>query len=194
VEPAEVSLEPWTQPDEHEERRLIERARVDSDAFAELYRRYMRRVFRYLLTYTDSVDDAADLTQHVFLRALEALPAYRHQGVPFAAWLLAIARNAAMDLYRRRRRAIPWDHVSAEWHPFSDSDPEATALQAEGLNRLRLLVAQLDNEKQEMLYLRFAGGLKSAEIALVLGKSEVAVQKALRRTLLQLKERYDAEI
>lgn len=171
-----------------DERALIDRARVDSAAFAQLYRRYVDRVFRYLRTYTENEDDAADLTQHVFLRALEALPAYRNDGAPFGAWLFRIARNAATDAFRRRRRVLPWDHVPPELQPLSPSDPEAASMQREALNQVRILVSRLDPEKQELLALRFAGGLSSREIAVLVGRSPAAVQKELVRIMSALKE------
>lgn len=171
-----------------DERALIDRARVDSAAFAQLYRRYVDRVFRYLRTYTENDDDAADLTQHVFLRALEALPGYRNEGAPFGGWLFRIARNAATDAFRRRRRVLPWDHVPPELHPLSASDPEAASLQREALNQVRVLVSQLDPEKQELVALRFAGRLSSREIASLVGRSPAAVQKELVRIMWSLKE------
>lgn len=171
-----------------DERALIDRARVDSAAFAQLYRRYVDRVFRYLRTYTENEDDAADLTQHVFMRALEALPGYRNDGSPFGGWLFKIARNAATDAFRRRRRVLPWDHIPPELHPLSASDPEAASLQREALNQVRVLVSQLAPEKQELLALRFAGGLSSREIASLVGRSPAAVQKELVRIMWGLKE------
>jgi hypothetical protein len=79
------------------EAELVELARTNLEAFAELYRRYVDRVYRYLCTHVESDDDAADLTQQVFLRALQAMPAYRDEGKPFRVWLFRIARNAATD-------------------------------------------------------------------------------------------------
>lgn len=169
---------------------LVDRARTDSATFGELYQRYADRVFCYLRTYTESEEDAADLTQQVFLRALEALPRYQDRGLPFVAWLLRIARNLATDTFRRRRRLLPWDHVPESLHPLSLSDPEAASLQREVLNQVRVLVGQLDPEKQELLALRFAGGLSSREIALVVGRSQVAVQKELVRIMRSLKEQF----
>lgn len=182
-------------PDELDERQLIAAAQTEVDAFGQLYRRYVDAVFGYLRTYSENDEDAADLTQHVFLRALEALPRYRDQGVPFRAWLFRIARNAATDTFRRRRRTLPWDHVPESLHPFSRSDPERVAMQREALNGLRVLVGQLPSEKQELLALRFAGGMSSSEIALVLGRSPAAVQKELVRVMHLLKEHiHDAAI
>jgi len=176
---------------EIDEARLIDLARGDGEAFAELYRRHLRAVFSYLLTYVDSVDDAADLTQIVFLRAFESLPRYRAAGIPFRAWLFRIARNAALNTFRRRK-PIPWDHVPAAWQPFVDDNPEPASVRREALNQLRVLVAELPPAKQEMLYLRFAGGLTAGEIGAVIDKSEAAVQKQINRTLHLLKERYRA--
>jgi RNA polymerase sigma-70 factor, ECF subfamily len=173
-----------------DEARLVDLARTDEAAFAELYGRYLSRVFRYLLTYAESPDDAADLTQHVFLRVLETIETYEDRGLPFGAWLFRIARNIATDTYRRRRKTLPWDHIPASWQPFTWDDPEATAIHHESLNRLRLLVAQLHPEKQDLLYLRFAGELTAAEIGAVVGKKPAAVQKQLQRTIQFLKEQY----
>jgi RNA polymerase sigma-70 factor, ECF subfamily len=182
-------------PDELDERQLVAAAQTDGDAFGQLYRRYVDAVFSYLRTYSENDEDAADLTQHVFVRALEALPRYRHQGVPFRAWLFRIARNAATDTFRRRRRTLPWDHIPESLHPFSRSDPESVAMHREALNELRVLVGQLPPEKQELLALRFAAGMSSSEIALVLGRSPAAVQKELVRVMHLLKEQiHDAAI
>jgi RNA polymerase sigma-70 factor (ECF subfamily) len=169
------------------EDRLIELARGDPAAFAALYRRYLRRVYRYLLTYAEREEDAADLTQHVFLRVLEALPGYTDRGTPFAAWLFRIARNAATDAYRRRRKAIPWEHVPEALLPLAGQDPLAASIRREALNELRVLVARLDPEKQELLALRFAAGLTSAEIGSIVGKSEAAVKRQLSRTIASLR-------
>src|SRR4051812_38705252 len=74
---------------------LVAAARESSEAFGDLYRLYLPRVYRYLSTRTASPEEAADLTQQVFLRAFHALPGYRAKEAPFTAWLFRIARNAA---------------------------------------------------------------------------------------------------
>ncbi len=90
---------------------LIAAALERRELFGELYDRYMPRVYRYLVTRTASPEEAADLTQAVFMKALDALPKYRTGQAPFAAWIFRIARNAATDAHRRRRprSSIPTD-------------------------------------------------------------------------------------
>jgi RNA polymerase sigma-70 factor, ECF subfamily len=169
---------------------LIERAQADPAAFAELYRRYLDRIYLYLRTRVACDEDAADLTQQVFLQALGALPGYRQRGLPFAAWLFQIARNAVTDSYRRRRSTISWEAMPEGSQPLLEQDVETNILLQERLARLRKLLAQLDPAKRELLALRFAAGLSTPQIAVVVGRSHAAVKKELTRTLQKLKEHY----
>jgi DNA-directed RNA polymerase specialized sigma24 family protein len=77
------------------ERRLIERARTDRDAFAVLYREHYEAIGGYLFRRIGDVHASEDLLGDVFLSALQALPRFEPRGVPFRAWLLRIATYAA---------------------------------------------------------------------------------------------------
>lgn len=186
----------WALPVEQESRlesdeaALVAAAQADPSAFDALYRRYLARVYRYLRAHVGSDDEAADLTQHVFLKALDALPRYRPRGSPFAAWLFQIARRVATDAYRRRRPTVAWDALPEALHPLAEQEPEATILRLEALARLETLLARLDARKRELLALRFAAGLSAPEIAKVVGKRPDAVKKQLSRTIQMLKEQY----
>ncbi len=178
--------------DAPDETALIAAAQADPHAFDTLYRRYLPRIYRYTCAQTANAEDAADLTQQIFLQALDALPAYRARGLPFAAWLFRIARNAVIDAHRRRRHsALAWETLPEALHTSSsDNDPETLLLRRESLGRLHELLAALDGEKRELLALRFAGQLSSSEIATVVGKSPAAVKKQLTRLIQALKEQY----
>src|ERR671925_685301 len=139
---------------ERDESALVLAAQAEPAAFGALYHRYVTRVYRYLRVRTASEDDAADLTQQVFLQALDALPAYRARGVPFAAWLFRIARNAVTDYHRRRRTTVAWDRLPEALRRIDAGDPETAVLRREALARLRFLLVQLDAEKRELLALR----------------------------------------
>lgn len=166
---------------------LVRRAVGDASAFAQLYQHYLPRVYRYLRVRCVDDDEAADLTQQVFLKASEALSRYRERGSPFSAWLFRIARNAATDTARRRRATVPLDSLIESPAP---DDVEAGVIDREAQGRLRELLHALSADERELLALRFAGGLTSREIASVVGASEAAVKKRLTRTIQKLKERY----
>ncbi len=169
---------------------LVRAAQQHPAAFGPLYDRYLDRIHAYLWARTSDAEDAADLTQQVFAQALDALSRYRAGGAPFAAWLFRIARNAATDWHRRRRRTVAWELVPEALHPAAADDPEADVLRRESLIHLRTLLAALDADTREALVLRFTAGLTLAEVGAVIGKSEEATRKKIARALRTLKEQY----
>lgn len=170
---------------------LIQRSKEDPAAFAVLYVRYSPRIYAYLRSKTPTVDEAADLTQYVFERALAKIGSYRERGM-FAAWLFRIARNVSVD-HERSRRPVMLELSSAEQVAGPWGDPYQSAVRAEDLRRLRALVSALSDADRELLALRFAAGLKGREIANLVGRSESAVRKQLWRALRQLKQRYQED-
>lgn len=178
-------------PIDTDEAELVRAAQADPSTFAQLYRRYLSRVYNYVRSRLDADEDAADLTQQIFLQALDALPGYRPRGAPFAVWLFQIARNSVSDFYRRRKTVISWDSFPDALQGQSVfQDIDASLVQQERLARLKTLLARLSPEQRELLALRFAAGLSSPEIARVVGRSPAAVKKQLTRLLHTLKEQY----
>jgi RNA polymerase sigma-70 factor, ECF subfamily len=167
---------------------LIERARRDSEAFGALYRCYLTPVYRYLYRRLGNVHEAEDIAAQVFTEALEGLVAGRYQeGGCFSAWLFTIAAHKLADFYRTRSPLELDDPPSAE-----------TGLQAEvekndDWQRLAKLITHLEEEKQELLRLRFSAGLSFAEIAMLAGRNEAAVKMAIYRSLAWLREHWEAE-
>jgi RNA polymerase sigma-70 factor (ECF subfamily) len=84
---------------------LLPRCREgDEGAWRELVRRHTRRVFALAYRFTGRVDEAEDLTQEIFVKVYQTLDRYRAGDGSFTAWLMAVARNQAIDQYRRRRQ------------------------------------------------------------------------------------------
>src|SRR5665213_592243 len=129
-----------------------------ADAFAAIYQRYVDRIYAYLRSHSNNREDAADLTQQVFLQALTALPRYRPGSAPFAGWLFRIARNCVAGFYRRSRVTVAWDLLPIECHPFDEDTAGGNVLLAEDRAYLRTLLVPLPMETREMLALRFAAG------------------------------------
>lgn len=173
------------QPEElREEEALVEAAKADPVAFEPLYQHYKARIYRYLLLRIGREEDAADLTQQVFLKAMISLRDYKARG-SFAAWLFRIALHTASDTYRRKKTAFSWDSLPEAEQIIGDENPESIFLLRERRVRLREL---LDQRKRELIALRFSAGLNASEIAQVVGKSPAAVRKQLTRILQGLKE------
>lgn len=176
-----------------DEAALIQASQRDIAAFGPLYARYVDRIYTYLCTRTGSArsDDAADLTQQVFLHALDALPRYQpREGVSVVAWLFRIACNAATDWQRRQRPTLSWEAVPEEQHPQAPETADGMALRRDEIVEARRLLAGLDEGAREALLLRFTAQLSLAEVGAVLGISEDAARKRITRTLHALKERY----
>jgi len=174
-----------------DEAELVSAAQAHPSAFALLYQRYLPRVYHYVRARLETDDDAADLTQQIFLQALDALPSYQPRGAPFVAWLFQIARHAVIDRHRRRKNVLSWDALPVAFHtPTGYQDLDARLVHQERLARLKTLLAELDPLQRELLALRFAAGLSAPQIALVVGKRPAAVKKQLSRLLQTLKEQY----
>ena len=162
-------------------------ARSDPDAFGVLYQRHRLAVFRYLRTRTANEDDAAELTAIAFERALTAMPRYRSSGGGVLAWLLRIARNAAIDAGRRTSTVPMLADLADE---RAASTPETAVLDAERHAALGKAVNRLPDVQREALALRYAAGLTARQVGAVIGKSEQATQKLMSRALATLREEH----
>ncbi len=178
---------------EYDESALIERAKRDPEAFGELYRRYVDRIYSYHYRHTGDVQEAEDLTSRTFFRALRALPRYRERGLPFQAWLFRIAHNLVANWYRdrSRRRFVALEDVP----PLSadEVEPHHFVEQGEAEDCLLKLVARLPEDRKTLLILKFVEQMSNAEIGAILNRSEGAVKALYHRTLLALRRMIEEE-
>src|SRR5512138_3213204 len=100
-----------TQTKEQDETDLARQAISNVDAFAELYRRHMTRVYRYHIAHVGNIKDAEDLTSQTFMAALEGIRSFRGSG-SFAAWILGIASKKRLMFFRKNRPEIPLDEAA----------------------------------------------------------------------------------
>jgi len=180
--------------DEHSEAELIERARSDPDAFGRLYEAHYSRILNYIFRRTLDVSLAEDLTSNTFLKALRALPTYRHRA-PFRAWLYRIATNEIRMHWRsqRKRQAVQEDagrQADLERVVFSPSAAETEEerrAQMHRYERVRECLGGLPERYQAVLVLRYFEGLRINEIAHVLGKRAGTVKSLIHRGLKRLR-------
>lgn len=167
---------------------LIKHSRLDPDAFGVLYRRYLPSIYRYLFRRLGNVRDAEDMTGQVFIEALEGIVNKRYQeNGYFIAWLFSIARRRIADFYRKR----PEEELD---DPTAPEPGLLTAIEKnEDLQRLTQLLEQLDEERQELLRMRFSADLSFAQIGQIEGRSEAAVKMMIYRTIEHLRDKWDVE-
>ncbi len=169
-----------------DEASLAREAAVNADAFAELYRRHLTRVYRYHAAHTGNVKDAEDLTSQTFMAALEGIRSYRGEA-PFAAWLMGIASKKRFLFFRGRRPEVPIESALQIPSPSLPTDKAAMSrLRIESISRA---LKQISADRAEALILRFFGELSMAETGRVLNKSEAAVKMLVSRGLQDLRER-----
>jgi RNA polymerase sigma-70 factor (ECF subfamily) len=155
---------------------VVTRARTgDRKAFAELYRRFNRAVHGVVLAKAP-YRDAADLVQDAFATALERLPQLAEPAA-FPGWLLAIARNRAIDHVRGKK-------LTEELAEIPVPAPRAAEV-AEVLAALRAL----PEAYQETMILRLVEGMTGPEIAEQTGLSPGSVRVNLHRGMKLLRER-----
>jgi len=175
-----------TQSTTADETSLAREAAVNADAFAELYRRHITRVYRYHAAHTGNVKDAEDLTSQTFMAALEGIRSFRGDA-PFAAWLMGIASKKRFLFFRGRRPEVPMDAALQIPSPGLPTDKAAfSRLRIESISRA---LKQISTDRAEALILRFFGELSMAETGRVLNKSEAAVKMLISRGLQDLRER-----
>jgi RNA polymerase sigma-70 factor, ECF subfamily len=157
----------------------------DRDALRYLYVRYADHVQAYVYSIVEDLQEAEDITQNVFAKLMRTIRKYERRATPFSAWLLRVARNAALD-HVRQRRQIPYEQVWA-------TEEQHEQIGFERSQCLRAALEQLSPEQREVLVLRHFAGLSPAEIAERLRKSEGCVHSlhyrgrgALRAALLEL--------
>jgi len=169
---------------------LVARAiKRDSDAFGQLYECCLDRIYRYVYYRVNSVTEAEDLTEQVFLKAWEAIDRYEQRGVPFLAWLYRLAHNLVVDHYRGQRQTVPLEDVR-ETEELSE-DIEASVHAQLDAEEVREALQRLSPEHQQLITLRFVEGMSHAEVAQIVGKSEGATRVVQYRALQALARTLD---
>jgi RNA polymerase sigma-70 factor (ECF subfamily) len=178
--------------DAEDERALVEQARVDPEAFAKLYQRYVPRVYAFAFRRTGVVEAAEDVTSAAFERALRNLDSFRWQPGGFGPWLFRIASNELVNHYRHAGRASTerGKIAARRLHDTVPADPaDLVGARAEA-EELLAAMDRLSPRYQQALSLRYLAGLSPAEAATALGTSKATfavvtfrATRALRREL-----------
>ena len=177
-----------SRPDRFDERALVESARRDPNAFAELYRRYVDRIYRYAMRRSNSTAIAEDVTSATFEKALRGLASYRWREPGIGPWLFRIASNELVDVYRRddRQRAIA-SSLADQPPPASFDASELADVDTELLAAL----AQIRPRYQRALMLRYFADLTNEEAAAAMGVSRSTMAVVLHRGAAALRKQLE---
>jgi RNA polymerase sigma-70 factor (ECF subfamily) len=167
------------------ERLVAEAQAGDSWAFGMIFDQYHESIHRYIASRVHRPSDAEDLTQHVFVKALEALPRYEARGIPFGGWLFRLARNAVIDHVRTRHDHAELDSIIGWSH--GDAGPDEIAVVRQELDAVGAALAGLTEDQREAIALRFFAGLSAREAADAMGKQEGTVRGLQFRAIAALR-------
>ncbi len=157
-------------------------AEIDWD---DVYRAELPRVLNFFRYRVGQRATAEDLTSATFEKAWRARRRYRQDRAAIGTWLLAIARNVAIDHFRARRVNVPLEDAADVAQP--SRSPEEEVQGRADQQRLSTLIAQLPARERELLALKYGAGETNRAIARLTGLSESNVGTILSRTMATLR-------
>lgn len=177
------------------EKVLLARAKKgEIAAFESLMTAYENRIYLLALRSTGSEQDAADITQEVFLRAWKNLDSFRGDS-SLSTWLYRVTSNLCVDFARKKAAEGMPTSIDDEESPAADladasrmAQPEAAAENSELREELQFALAQLSEEHRRVVLLRDVAGMTYTDIARTLGLEEGTVKSRLARARASLRK------
>jgi RNA polymerase sigma-70 factor, ECF subfamily len=162
--------------------------------FAALYQAELPRIYNFFRYRVGDGPQAEDLTSETFEKAWRKRHHYRRDLSAFSTWLYTIARNVAVDYYRKHRVEAPLEAVAglSDEQTGAESLEEVAARRAD-IERLPILLARLSDRDRELVALRYGAGLTNRTIAGLTGLRESNVGVILHRALQQLRAEWETQ-
>jgi len=168
---------------------VVRLQRRESQALAELYDRYGGMIYRLALRIVRDSGIAEDLVQETFLRAWNRAGAFDSERGAVGPWLLAIARNRALDYLRAQsRRGGNMMELNETERPARFVDFPAEALNFDLARQVKRALEQLGADQRVAIELAYFEGLSQSEIAERMGQPLGTVKTWMRRAMLQMRE------
>ena len=180
-----------------QEAQLIEQCRKDPAAFGEVFDRWYKPVFGYIMRRTADYDLSRDIAAETFLKAFLKIGSFRWRGISLSAWLYRIATNE-LNMYYRSSKYQPQSLQQLLESPqmekllHQSADEEREILENElkahnDYNLIRINLLKLDIKYQEVISLRYFEQKTNSEISQILDKNEGTVKSLLSRGLEKLR-------
>lgn len=172
---------------------LIDKARTDRTAFAELYRRHYDEIYRYCARRLPCRDTAEDVTSQIFMKMVKNFDTFMGDESAFRCWLYRIACNEINSYYRKSgRHAAALEKLQQEQPTEFIDDPAEKDTQDNRLKMafLKAAIARLKPEYQDILTLRFYENQNSEQIGETLKMKPATVRSRLSRAIKDLQKQY----
>lgn len=153
----------------------------DKQAFEQVYSHFFKPVYHYLLRRLKNPKDAEDLAQQVFLRLYTSATPFDNQAITPLAYLFTIAHNLANTFFTKQHATL-----ELEDNDIPDSKKFTEIIELE--QTLDQALNILSSEQREIIENKFKHGLTTHEIAVELGKTEVAIRQIQCRALRHLRD------
>ena len=174
---------------------VVRMQRRDPHALAELYDRYGRLVYSLILRVVRDAATAEDLVQETFLRVWNRVSGFDAQKGSIGPWLLAVARNRAIDYLRsaggRERNAMEFEEND---HPALYGDMEKEILNSDKARRVKSAIEKLSANQRQVIELAYFEGLSQTEMAERMGQPLGTVKTWVRTALKNLRDELGAAV
>lgn len=155
--------------------------------YEKLYNSYYMQVYSYAITLTKNPEQAEEITQHTFVKAMSSKSKYSGKSSELT-WLCSIAKNLYYDEIRRMQRI---SSLEERLHVPSSADIEQAVTDSDMAFRIHLVLHKLDEPYKEVFQLRVFGELSFSQIATIFGKTESWARVTYHRAKLKIQERME---
>lgn len=166
---------------------IILKSQTDPEAFRDLYEKYFKRIFLFVLHRVEDKQLSADITSQVFLKALLHIKRFTFRGLPFSAWLFRIALNECNDYFRKSSRyrtvTLEDEHVGHLYDQLTGGSREDDLRQ-----QLPGILQKLSVEELQLIELRFFEQRPFKEVADIIGITETYAKVKVYRVLQKMKK------
>ena len=160
---------------------------MDNTTAEKLYEAFYMKLFSYVMTLTDNQNDAMEIAQETFFRAISTKQTFRGESESFT-WLCAIAKNLFVDEKRRHAR---FEDVPLEAQPDTAKSIEKKLMDADTSIQIHRILHAMEEPYKEVFQLRVFGELSFKEIGSVFGKTETWARVTYHRARIMIKERME---
>lgn len=154
------------------------------NSFEKIYRTYFMEIYSYVMTIVKNPEQAEEITQETFYRAIKGKDGYRGDAGEYT-WLCAIAKNLCMDSFRKKHEK----EMLSEEAPAS-VDIEKMMMDKDASFRIHQVLHSLEEPYKEVFSLRVFGELSFQSIGQIFGKSENWARVTYHRARLKIQERF----